>query len=471
MDTTDKTLYADVLVIGFGKGGKVTAATLGDLGKRVVLVEQSDQMYGGTCPNVGCVPTKALVHHSGKRRSGDSVKDFYERSVEHVEALTSLFRSGNYDALNNADTITVITGRATFVDPQTVAVGVGEDRLTIVAEKILINTGSEPVIPDITGLQGSKYTLTSTDLIHTTDLPERLAILGGGYLGIEFAAIYARFGSHVTVFEAAPKILGREDDDVAAVAEDILAGEGIEIITGARVLEIRDGESDATVVFESGGLDHTQEVDAILAATGRAPATRGLGLEAAGVRTTPQGAVEVDEYLRTSQPHIYALGDVNGGPQFTYISLDDSRIVVDQLVGEGRRSTADRVAIPRTLFMTPPFASVGLTEKEAREAGYLVKITSQPVAEIVAMPRAYAVEETRGVMKFVIDAWTDEILGAALLSIDAQELINTVTLAMRHGIKAAQLRDAIYTHPSSTEAFNDVLATVVRMDEPHGSRS
>jgi probable pyridine nucleotide-disulfide oxidoreductase len=471
MDTTDKTLYADVLVIGFGKGGKVTAATLGDLGKRVVLVEQSDQMYGGTCPNVGCVPTKALVHHSGKRRSGDSVKDFYERSVGHVEALTSLFRSGNYDALNNADTITVITGRATFVDPQTVAVGVGEDRLTIVAEKILINTGSEPVIPDITGLQGSKYTLTSTDLIHTTDLPERLAILGGGYLGIEFAAIYARFGSHVTVFEAAPKILGREDDDVAAVAEDILAGEGIEIITGARVLEIRDGESDATVVFESGGLDHTQEVDAILAATGRAPATRGLGLEAAGVRTTPQGAVEVDEYLRTSQPHIYALGDVNGGPQFTYISLDDSRIVVDQLVGEGRRSTADRVAIPRTLFMTPPFASVGLTEKEAREAGYLVKITSQPVAEIVAMPRAYAVEETRGVMKFVIDAWTDEILGAALLSIDAQELINTVTLAMRHGIKAAQLRDAIYTHPSSTEAFNDVLATVVRMDEPHGSRS
>jgi len=471
MDTTDKTLYADVLVIGFGKGGKVTAATMGDLGKRVVLVEQSDQMYGGTCPNVGCVPTKALVHHSGKRRSDDSVKDFYERSVEHVEALTSLFRSGNFDALNNTDTVTVVTGRATFVDPHTVAVGVGENRLTVVAEKILINTGSEPLIPDIPGLRGSKYALTSTDLIHTADLPERLAILGGGYLGIEFASIYARFGSRVTVFEAAPKILGREDDDVAAVAEDILAGEGIEIITGARVVEIRDGESDATVVFENGGLEHTHEVDAVLAATGRAPATRDLGLDAAGVRTTPHGAVEVDEYLRTSRPHIYALGDVNGGPQYTYISLDDSRIVVDQLVGEGRRSTADRVAIPRTLFMTPPFASVGLTEKEAREAGYLVKITSQPVAEIVAMPRAYAVEETRGIMKFVIDGWTDEILGAALLSIDAQELINTVALAMRHGIKAAQLRDAIYTHPSSTEAFNDVLATVVRMDEPHGSRT
>jgi pyruvate/2-oxoglutarate dehydrogenase complex dihydrolipoamide dehydrogenase (E3) component len=471
MDTTDKILYADVLVIGFGKGGKVTAAKMGELGKRVVLVEQSDQMYGGTCPNVGCVPTKALVHHSGKRRTDDSVRDFYERSVEHVQALTSLFRSGNFDALNNADTVTVITGRATFIDPHTVGVGVGEDRLTVVAENILINTGSEPIIPDIPGLRASKYTLTSTDLIRTTALPERLAILGGGYLGIEFAAIYARFGSRVTVFEAAPRILGREDDDVASVAEDILAGEGVEIITGARVSKILDGANDATVVYESGGLEHTHEVDAILAATGRAAATRDLGLDAAGVRTTPQGAVEVDEYLRTSQPHIYALGDVNGGPQFTYISLDDSRIVVDQLVGEGRRSTADRMAIPRTLFMTPPFATVGLTEKEARAAGYLVKIASQPVAEIVAMPRAYAVEETRGIMKFVIDGWTDEILGAALLSIDAQDIINTVALAMRHGIKAAQLRDAIYTHPSSTEAFNDVLATVVRLDEPHGSRT
>ena len=160
------------------------------------------------------------------------------------------------------------------------------------------------------------------------------------------------------------------------------------------------------------------------------------------MRTTERGAVEVDEHLRTSQPHIYALGDVNGGPQFTYISLDDSRIVLDQLVGEGRRSTADRVAIPRTLFMTPPLATVGLTEKEAREAGHRVKIASQPVADIVGMPRAYAVEETRGLMKFVIDAETDEILGAALLSIDAQELINTVALAMRHGITAAELRDA-----------------------------
>ena len=175
------------------------------------------------------------------------------------------------------------------------------------------------------------------------------------------------------------------------------------------------------------------------------------------MRVSPRGAVEVNEHLRTSQPHIFALGDVNGGPQFTYVSLDDSRIVLDQLTGEGKRTTTDRVAVPHTLFMTPPLATAGLTERDAREAGYRVKVASKPVAEIVAMPRAYVVEETRGVMKFVIDADTDEILGAALLSIDAQELINTVTLAMRHGIRAGELRDAIYTHPSSTEAFNEVL--------------
>ncbi|MFJ6120353.1 FAD-dependent oxidoreductase [Streptomyces sp. NPDC092129] len=190
-------------------------------------------------------------------------------------------------------------------------------------------------------------------------------------------------------------------------------------MTGARVLEVSDGMGHATVTYEQDGVKHDIDVDAVLAAAGRRPATVNLGLEAAGVRTTNRGAVEVGEYLRTSQPHIYALGDVNGGPQFTYVSPDDSRIVLDQLVGEGRRNTADRVAVPNTLFITPPLATVGLTEKQARTAGRRVWIASQPVAEIIAMPRAYAVEETRGVMRFVLDADTDEILGAALLSVDA----------------------------------------------------
>jgi pyruvate/2-oxoglutarate dehydrogenase complex dihydrolipoamide dehydrogenase (E3) component len=201
------TLRADVLVIGFGKGGKTVAATMGRLGKRVVLVEQSDRMYGGTCPNVGCVPTKALVHHSHKRRPADAPQWWYEQSVREVQAIREMMRLGNFDALNNADTVTVVTGRATFLDPYTVGVGAGSDRLTITAETILINTGSEPIIPDIPGLRESRHTLTSTDLIQTTNLPDRLAIIGGGYLGIEFGSIYRRFGSQVTMFELSPRIL------------------------------------------------------------------------------------------------------------------------------------------------------------------------------------------------------------------------------------------------------------------------
>jgi pyruvate/2-oxoglutarate dehydrogenase complex dihydrolipoamide dehydrogenase (E3) component len=421
-------------------------------------------MYGGTCPNVGCVPSKGLVHHSRERRSDDVPQEFYERSVAKVQQVREFMRVGNYDGLNALDRLTVITGHAVFSDPHTITVTDGDKRQTISAETILINTGSEPIVPDIPGLRASRFTLSSTEMIESTRLPRRLAILGGGYLGLEFAAIYQRFGAQVTVLETESKILGHEDDDVAEAAVAILADEGVRFRTAARVLEVRDGDREATVVYTEDGAQHTLDVDAVLPATGRAPATGGLGLETAGVRTTKNGAVEVDEHLRTSQPHIYALGDVNGGPQFTYISLDDSRIVLDQLLGAGKRSTADRVAIPRTLFMTPPLATVGKTEKKARADGHRLRIAREAVADIIAMPRAYAVEETRGLMKFIIDADTDMILGAALLSVDAQELTNTVALAMRHGITASELSEAIYTHPSSTEAFNEVPGVIVRTD-------
>ncbi|MGH3416145.1 MAG: FAD-dependent oxidoreductase [Actinocrinis sp.] len=464
MNDANDGLRADVLVIGFGKGGKSAAAALGASGKTVVVVEQSDRMYGGTCPNVGCVPSKGLVHHSRKRRPEDVPQEFYEQSVAKVQQVREFMRIGNYDGLSGIETVTVLTGRAVFVDPHTVAVATGAGRVTVSADTVLINTGSEPTVPDIPGLRASRFALTSTEMIENTRLPARLAIIGGGYLGLEFAAIYQSFGAHVTVLEATPRILGREDDDVAEAAEAILAEEGVEFVTNARLLEILDGDDEASVVFEKDGRRQVRSVDAVLPATGRMPATNGLGLDVAGVRTAKNGAVEVDEYLRTSQPHIFALGDVNGGPQFTYISLDDSRIVLDQLTGEGSRSTADRVAVPQTLFMTPPLATIGMTAKEARAAGRRIKVARQNVADIIAMPRAYAVEETRGLMKFVIDADTDLILGAALLSIDAQELINTVGLAMRHGITATDLRTSIYTHPSSTEAFNDVLGAVVDGD-------
>ncbi|HEY1966727.1 MAG TPA: FAD-dependent oxidoreductase [Pseudonocardia sp.] len=461
MGTSTTTLSADVLVIGFGKGGKTAAHVLTDAGQRVILVEQSENMYGGTCPNVGCVPTKMLVHYSNAKRLEDDAQEFFANSVAGVRALTSAFRAGNFEALDGKDTATVITGAARFVDAHTVTVGADEDQITITAATILINTGSEPVIVDIPGLASSDRRVTSTDLIQSERLPGRLVIVGGGYLGLEFAAIYQHFGTRVTVLETADRLLGHEDDDIAQAAIDILAGDGIELITGAKVVEVRDSAAASTVLYQKDGQTLTVAADAVLAATGRRPSISKLSLDAAGVRTTAHGAIEVDEHLRTTQPHIFALGDVNGGPQFTYVSLDDARIVLDQLLGEGKRATTDRVAVPRTLFITPPLATVGLTEKEARAQGLNITVSREKVADIVAMPRAYTVEETRGVMKFIVDADTDLILGAALLTIDAQEIINVVSLAMRHSITATELRDSIYTHPSSTEAFNEVFDQVV----------
>ncbi|MGO4301568.1 FAD-dependent oxidoreductase [Leifsonia sp. RAF41] len=460
MDTTTA-LTADVIVVGFGKGGKTAAHALTDAGKRVILIEESEEMYGGTCPNVGCVPTKMLVHYSNSRRLEDEAQEFFANSIEGVRALTASFRAGNFEALDGKDTATVITGAAHFVDAHTVAVGEGRDRITVTAPTILINTGSEPIVPDIDGIATSAHLISSTDLTRASHLPAHLVIIGGGYLGLEFASIYRHFGSEITVLEAADRLLPKEDGDVADVATGILAGDGITIVTGATVDRIDDIEGGARITYTKDGQTFTVDGDAFLPATGRKPATAGLDLDSAGVKTTPPGAVVVDEFLRTSQPHIFALGDVNGGPQFTYVSLDDARIVIDQLLGGGTRSTADRVAVPRTLFITPPLATVGLTEREARDQGLNIVVARENVADIVAMPRAYTVEETRGVMKFVLDADTDLILGAAILSIDAQEVINTVALAMRQGVTSTTLRNAIYTHPSTTEALNEVFGKIV----------
>ena len=449
--------HFDLLVIGFGKGGKTLAATMGRLGKRVAMVEQSAAMYGGTCINIGCVPTKALVHHAEHPGAG-SPGERHRRAVEDTRSLTRTLRGKNFAMLDTIDSVVVITGRAEFLDPETVLVTAGDDVLEFGADTIVINTGAEPIVPPIPGLRTSAHLLTSTELIDLDHLPQRLAILGGGYVGVEFASMYAQFGSAVTVLDAGPRIMPREDDDIAAAATGILRDAGVEFVSGAHVTNVRDIGSGVEMTYEAGGRTRRLAADEVLAATGRRPATDGLGLARAGVRTTPSGAVEVDEFLRTSQPHIFAVGDVNGGPQFTYISLDDSRIITEQLIGAGRRSTRDRKFVPYTVFMTPALSRGGLTEREAVERGLPVKVVEKAVADIAGMPRAKIVGETRGLMKFVIDRETDEVLGAALLSIDSQELINAVTLAMRHGVTASELRDAIYTHPSSTEAFNEVLA-------------
>lgn len=449
-------IEADLVVIGFGKGGKTLAATLGKQGKRVVMIERSAQMYGGTCINIGCVPTKSMVFAAEELSAASADPAAYTAAVRATATLTSDLRAQNFAMLDTIPGVDVLTGTASFVDPHTVTVRTDDGEVTVTGQTFVVGTGSEPTWPDVPGLQGNPRAVTSTDLLSTEELPRRLVVLGGGYVGLEFAAMYAGYGAQVTVLERHHAILGREDDDVSACAADLITEAGVTLITSAEVTAV-DG---ATVHYAVNGTATTVDGDLILVALGRHPVTTDLALSAAGIATRADGSIEVDEHLRTSVPHVYAVGDVNGGPQFTYVSLDDYRIVLDQLTGSGSRSTADRRAVPYTLFMTPPLSRVGLTEREARAAGHAVRVAALPVAKMATVPRARIVHQPKGMMKAVVDAETDEILGAALLSYDSHEVINTVALAMRHGITASALRDEIYTHPSMTEAFNQLLGAL-----------
>ena len=374
-------------------------------------------------------------------------------------------RAKNREILLSNETAKLIDGRARFISDTEVEVTAGEDTLRITADYFIINTGAVPVIPPIEGIRESERVLTSTELQKLTPRPKRLGIIGGGPIGIEFAGIFSSYGTEVTILDGAPALFGRYDEDVAQVACGIIADQGIAVHSGVRVQSFKDSEDSVTVTYlESEGGTAQLEVDYVMVATGRKPATEGLGLENTSIETTERGAVVVDDHLRTTVPNIFALGDVNGGPQFTYISLDDYRVVLSQLVDEGTRSTKDRQAVAATIYMNPPLSSVGLTEGEALEAGYKIKVASKPVAAIAAMPRAKTLENPRGIMKFVIDAQNDRILGAQLLVVESMEVINLVALAMCHGITASQLRDEIYTHPSITEGLNEVLATAVSVN-------
>ncbi|MGU3652757.1 FAD-dependent oxidoreductase [Mycolicibacterium sp. A43C] len=452
-------LRVDLLVIGFGKGGKTLAATLGNQGRSVVLVEQSPAMYGGTCINVGCVPTKSMVYRSEHRRPGEDGVTAHAVAVAATQALTADLRAVNYGSFDPIPSVKVLTGRAVFTAPDSVSVSTADGAVTVSAATIVIDTGSVPVIPDIPGLRECPVAVTSAELLSRVPRSDRLVVLGGGYIGLEFASMMAGFGTEVTVLEHHSQILRFEDDDVAASARDLLEQRGVRIVTGAAIHEVSTVGRGARVHYLVDGRPTAADGDTILVALGRVPDTAGLGLDTVGIRTTANGAVAVDEFLRASVPNVYAVGDVNGGPQFTYISLDDHRIVLDQLSGVAQpRSTAERTAVPNCLFLTPPLARVGVTEREARQAGRAVRVAVSPVAKLATVPRARIVGETAGLMKLVVDAETDLILGAALLCHDAHEVINLVSLAMRHRVTATAMREGMYTHPSMSEFFNQLLA-------------
>lgn len=452
----------DSIIIGFGKGGKTLAGFLGKQGKKVALIERSDKMYEGTCINIGCIPTKTLVHKSKlslykNLNSFEEKANEYRIGIEEKQNLIKMLREKNYKMLDSIDNIHIYNGTASFVSSTEVEIDSKDGKLILEGENIFINTGASTIIPNIPGINDSKKIYTSTTIMDLKELPKHLIIVGGGYIGLEFSSIYANFGSKVTVIEAGDRLAAREDKDISNNIKEILENKGISFVLNSKVKSFKEEGNEITVTYLDTLTNLETEVkgDVVLIATGRKPNTEGLNLEAAGVKTTDRGAVVVDNRLRTNIPNIWAIGDVNGGLQFTYISLDDFRIIKDNLFGEGKRTTDDRGAIPYSVFIEPSLARVGLSETEAIEKGFEIKVAKLSVA---AIPRARVINEIEGVMKAVVDAKTNKILGCTLLCTEASEIINIVSTAINTGQDYTFLRDNIFTHPTMSEALNDLFS-------------
>ena len=452
----------DVIIIGFGKGGKTLAAEFAKRGQKVAIIERSDKMYGGTCINIGCIPTKTLVHQAKmasalKDATFEERSEFYRNAVSVKESVTSALRNKNYHNLADNPNVTVYTGIGSFVSTDVVAVRTATEEIRLTSKQIIINTGAETVIPPIEGVAGNPFVYTSTSIMELADLPRRLVIIGGGYIGLEFASMYASFGSQVTVLESYPELIAREDRDIAASVKETLEKKGIVFRMNAKVQSVNRVEDKAIVTFADSQTSEVfvLEADAVLLATGRRPNTKDLNLEVAGVEVDVRGAIIVDEYLKTTNPNIRAVGDVKGGLQFTYISLDDYRIVREDLFGDKERRTGDRNPVSYSVFIDPPLSRVGLNEEEARRQNRDIIVKKLPV---MAIPRAKTLGETDGLLKAIIDKNTGKILGCVLFAPDSGEVINTVAVAMKTGQDYTFLRDFIFTHPSMSEALNDLFS-------------
>lgn len=436
------------IIIGFGKGGKTLAKNLAAKGESVLVVEKSKKMYGGTCINIACLPSKNLIINAQR-----GIK--FEDAVKQKDEMTTALRNKNYHMVADEETATVLDGTAKFVDNHTIEIVLDSGEKTkIKGERIFINTGATPIIPQVKGLKESKYILDSTAAMDQNSLPNELVILGAGYIGMEFASMFARYGAKVTVLDTNEKFLKREDDDISEMIFNDLSQDGIEFNLGVKVVEVRDLSDKVEIVYEINGQKRTVKADKLLVATGRKPVTEGLGLENTDIKLDERGAIKVDDYLRTTAENVWAIGDVKGGPQFTYISLDDFRIIFDQLYGKGERKVSDRKLVPYSVFTTPALSRVGLNEVEAKNKGIEYKLFKLAATSI---PKAKVIGNTRGMYKILVNPDTEEILGATIYGEESYEVINLIALAMRAKLPYTMLRDQIYTHPTMSEALNDVL--------------
>ena len=450
----------DLVVVGGGKAGKSLAMLRAKKGDKVFMVERDK--IGGTCINVACIPTKTLV--SSARRLAEvrtaaaygvdlPGADLASAGVD-LEALRARKESvvgGMVEAHKKmfaAPGLDFVLGTAKFVGPKTVEAKLADGSVRVVeGEKVLINTGTTPAIPPIEGLGDVDY-WTSEDALRLTEIPDRLVILGGGVIGVEMASMMAAFGADVTLIEGGEHILAREDADVAEEMAANLAAQGVTVRTGERAVRVSSGDEGVLVHTTAGEVAGTR----LLVALGRTPATKGLGLEAAGVELTERGFVKVDSRLETTAPGVYAAGDVAGTPQFTHASWNDFRVLRDLFAGKDA-STEGRL-IPWAVFATPELGRVGMSESEARAAGRDIRVAKVAAA---AVPRAKTHGHVEGFYKVVVDAETEEILGAAIVAESASEVIAAVQTAMLGGLPWPKLRDAVIAHPTMAEGLNIVL--------------
>jgi pyruvate/2-oxoglutarate dehydrogenase complex dihydrolipoamide dehydrogenase (E3) component len=451
------------LVIGSGEGGKYLAWHLAQSGQHTVVVDR--RWIGGSCPNVNCLPSKNeiwsakvadLVHHATRFgiTLGSATSDMAavrKRKREMVEGLIAMHLD-RYKA-SGAE---LVMGEAKFRSSRTLDVRLNEGGMrTLTGERIFLNLGTHASIPSVPGLTESEP-LTNIEILELDRLPEHLIVVGGGHVGLEFAQAYRRFGSRVTILELGPQLLANRDPDVVAEVFQILVGDGIDIIAPAEIVSVdgRSGTGVSVTVRTSTGEKKITGSD-ILVATGRAPNTTGIGLEVAGVELDQRGYVKVNERLQTTAPNVWAIGECAGSPQFTHISLDDFRVIRDNLAGIDR-TTRNRM-IPSCLFIDPQVAHIGLTETEAARQGIAVRVLKLPMALVL---RTRTLDETRGFMKTLIEQNGDLILGFTMIGPEAGEVMAVVEMAMMAGLPYTALRDAILTHPTMAEGLNALFSSV-----------
>jgi pyruvate/2-oxoglutarate dehydrogenase complex dihydrolipoamide dehydrogenase (E3) component len=453
----------DAIVIGSGQAGNPLSQRLSDKGWTVALIEK--EHLGGTCINTGCTPTKTMIHcaqvaHYARTaskwgvRTGEVSVDL-ARIVALKDDIVQRFRSGQEQNVQRRKNLHLYRGQAEFAGPRRVRVG--DDMLE--AERIFINTGTRPEIPPLDGLEGIDY-LTNATVMQLREPPEHLLVLGGGYVGLEFGQMFRRFGSRVTVVQRGDRLLTREDADVALELQKALEVEGVRFVLSGRASRVQQVSGQVVLTLEGKTGPETLRGSHLLVATGRHPNSDDLELAVAGVETDSQGFIKVNGRLETSVPGVWALGDVKGGPAFTHISYNDFQIVYGNLI-EGKELTTENRPVSYAVFTDPQLGRVGLTEEQARAQGRRLKVGKIPAARIA---RAIERGETAGLLKLVVDATNDRILGAAVLATEGGELVQMLGALMLAGAPYTLLKGAVYIHPTLAEGFFALMEDVKPVD-------